>query len=210
MANRINVLGKRSQDESKRTQQKILDEGQRLFAQFGYGGVSIREIAKAAGVQHGTVQHHFGSKEGLYDAAVHRYDEELKALIPTLLSNQTELSRAIDQGVDIVFDFLLKRRDWVVLRVRIAIAEDQPGGAESRDSHWIEFIEAILKQNNFAPLDADFGLLIISIEAMLNYHLLADSHYQALYGKSGNQPSMKKKSKAHLKKMITAMFMATL
>jgi AcrR family transcriptional regulator len=38
------------------------------FAQHGFGGASIRGIAKAAGVSPGLVQHHFGSKEGLRDA----------------------------------------------------------------------------------------------------------------------------------------------
>lgn len=39
-----------------------------LFAAQGYTGPSIRQLAEAAGVTHGTLIHHFGSKRGLHEA----------------------------------------------------------------------------------------------------------------------------------------------
>jgi TetR/AcrR family transcriptional regulator, regulator of cefoperazone and chloramphenicol sensitivity len=46
----------------------IRDEAMRLFAGSGVHGVTLRQIADAAGVTHGLVVHHFGSKEGLREA----------------------------------------------------------------------------------------------------------------------------------------------
>ena len=43
-----------------------------LFAERGFDGVTVRDIATAAGVSVGLINHHFGSKEGLRDA-VDRY-----------------------------------------------------------------------------------------------------------------------------------------
>lgn len=37
----------------------------KLFAERGYTGVSVRDIAEEAGVNHGLIHRHFGSKEGV-------------------------------------------------------------------------------------------------------------------------------------------------
>lgn len=49
-----------------KTVQKILFEAQRLFAQRGFDGVSISDVAEAAGVSKANIFHHFGNKQALY------------------------------------------------------------------------------------------------------------------------------------------------
>jgi TetR/AcrR family transcriptional regulator, regulator of cefoperazone and chloramphenicol sensitivity len=58
--------GWREEDLTARA--KIRDAAFRLFADEGYRGTSIRDVARAAGVSPGLVQHHFGSKAGLREA----------------------------------------------------------------------------------------------------------------------------------------------
>ena len=48
--------------------QNILDASQRLFARFGYHAVTIRQIAREAGVPLALVGYYFGPKQALYDA----------------------------------------------------------------------------------------------------------------------------------------------
>jgi AcrR family transcriptional regulator len=48
----------------------VLDAARRCFAQAGYDGASIRAIAAQAGVDPAVVLHFFGSKHGLFTAAV--------------------------------------------------------------------------------------------------------------------------------------------
>jgi len=48
----------------------LLDSARRLFAAKGYAGASTREIASAAGVNETLIFRHFGSKVGLFSAAV--------------------------------------------------------------------------------------------------------------------------------------------
>jgi AcrR family transcriptional regulator len=50
----------------------ILEAAQRAFADRGYDGASVEEIADAADVAIGSVYNHFGSKEGLLWAAAER------------------------------------------------------------------------------------------------------------------------------------------
>ena len=48
----------------------ILDAALAAFAERGYARATMRDIAQRAGVTHGLVQRHFGSKEALFIAAV--------------------------------------------------------------------------------------------------------------------------------------------
>jgi len=56
---------------------KILDAAERLFAKRGYYGVTIREIAKAAGVDVALVNYYFGKKRELLETVFMRRAEEL-------------------------------------------------------------------------------------------------------------------------------------
>lgn len=49
-----------------------MDAATRLFGERGYRATSIKAVAQAAGVTHGVIPFHFGSKEGLLLAVVER------------------------------------------------------------------------------------------------------------------------------------------
>ena len=48
------------------TRQAVLDGARRLFAERGYDGASVRDIAVAAGVDPALVHHYFGTKQELF------------------------------------------------------------------------------------------------------------------------------------------------
>src|SRR5579864_479082 len=52
-------------DESSDTRTRLLRLGERMFAEQGYDGVSLRQLTAAARVNLAAVNYHFGSKEGL-------------------------------------------------------------------------------------------------------------------------------------------------
>ncbi|MFI6357996.1 TetR family transcriptional regulator [Streptomyces sp. NPDC050743] len=53
-----------------RHREAILEAAAQAFAERGYDRATVREIARRAGVTHGLVLRHFGSKEALFLAAV--------------------------------------------------------------------------------------------------------------------------------------------
>ncbi len=57
--------------------QRIIEVAERLFAQRGFDGVSLREITNEAGVDVALVKYHFGSKQGLFDELLRRRAEAL-------------------------------------------------------------------------------------------------------------------------------------
>jgi len=61
--------GTRAQ-QKKETRAKILQAALEQFAERGFDGASIRDIASRAGVFHGLIKYHFDSKEELWKSAV--------------------------------------------------------------------------------------------------------------------------------------------
>ncbi|MEV0386223.1 TetR family transcriptional regulator [Nonomuraea sp. NPDC050643] len=53
-----------------RTKEQILTAAIESFVAHGYGGTTIRAVARAAGVDPALVMHFFGSKDGLFAAAI--------------------------------------------------------------------------------------------------------------------------------------------
>ncbi|MEU5872173.1 helix-turn-helix domain-containing protein [Glycomyces sp. NPDC047369] len=56
--------------DSARTRQRLLDAARRRFAQDGYAGTPVREIAEEAGVNVALIKRYFESKEGLFAACL--------------------------------------------------------------------------------------------------------------------------------------------
>ncbi|MEX2616553.1 MAG: CerR family C-terminal domain-containing protein [Alphaproteobacteria bacterium] len=56
---------------------RILDNAGRLFAERGYNGVSMRDLATAAKVNLGAVNYHFGGKRSLYQETVRRLIDDI-------------------------------------------------------------------------------------------------------------------------------------
>jgi AcrR family transcriptional regulator len=80
--------GARVRMTGKERREQLLDVGRRLFAERGFEGTSVEEIAAKAGVSKPVVYEHFGGKEGLYAVVV---DRETRFL-------QDQLSSALAEG----------------------------------------------------------------------------------------------------------------
>lgn len=70
----------------KERREQLLDIGRALFAEKGYEGAAIEEVAHRAGVSKPVVYEHFGGKEGLYAVVVDREMRRLLDHITTALS----------------------------------------------------------------------------------------------------------------------------
>ncbi|MBE9373898.1 TetR/AcrR family transcriptional regulator [Saccharopolyspora sp. HNM0983] len=70
----------------KERRQQLLDVARALFAEKGFDGTSIEEIAHRAGVSKPVVYEHFGGKEGVYAVVVDREMRNLLDLVVNALS----------------------------------------------------------------------------------------------------------------------------
>jgi AcrR family transcriptional regulator len=75
--------GRRAGDSGTRT--AVLAAAKRAFGEQGYGATSVRAVAREAGVDPSLVLHFFGSKDGLFEAAL-ELPFDPSALVPRLLA----------------------------------------------------------------------------------------------------------------------------
>jgi TetR/AcrR family transcriptional regulator, repressor for neighboring sulfatase len=79
----------------------ILEAAADLFAERGPAATSIREVAKRAGVNHGLIHRHFGSKEQLVGAVLDYLGQHLAELLASDTA-RTRLDAAIDRQSKVV------------------------------------------------------------------------------------------------------------
>src|SRR5882672_2312800 len=64
-------------DDEDGTRERILRTGERLFAERGFTGVSVRKLAAAAQVNIASIGYHFSNKEGLLSEVYRRHCEPM-------------------------------------------------------------------------------------------------------------------------------------
>lgn len=86
--------------------QMLLRAAQASFAQSGFKATSIREIARAAGVNHALVIHRFGSKEELWLAVMDRLQAYLQPFIRDLRCLQGASQTPVQDRIKAAFEIL--------------------------------------------------------------------------------------------------------
>ena len=70
----------------------LIEAGADLFSKHGPAKVSVRQVAREAGVNHGLVHRHFGSKDGLLKAVV----ESLRGDVESCLGERSDDETLVD------------------------------------------------------------------------------------------------------------------
>jgi AcrR family transcriptional regulator len=96
----------RKAKDPRPTREVILDAAERRFAERGFDGVSVREIATDAGLKNqASLYHHFKHKRALYEAVLQRGLEPIIALV----ASSATAGDASDPVLDRLVDYLASR-----------------------------------------------------------------------------------------------------
>ncbi len=106
-------------EEPASTREIILDAAERLFAQRGFTGVSMRDIvAETALKNQASLYHHFRNKRALYEAVLARGLDNVRALVPERGSGTME---DINSNIDRLLDYLSEHPHLAQLIQRAAL-----------------------------------------------------------------------------------------
>ena len=156
------------------TRDQILDEALKCFAEKGYEGTSLNDIAAGVGIRRPSLLHHFASKEALYGDVFER-----------LLSDWME---RLDEAVDVpatgwdkaelvlraCLDLFAETPDYVRIMRREALdggvhlGIDLSGVLRPFFDNAVKYLESQMDEGVFTRLDARH-LLITGYGAILTY-----------------------------------------
>ncbi|MET7640320.1 TetR/AcrR family transcriptional regulator [Streptomyces sp. NPDC005438] len=123
--------------------EQLLDIGRTVFADRGFEGTSVEEIAAKAGVSKPVVYEHFGGKEGLYAVVVDREMRRLLSMVTSSLNsgNPREL---LEQAAFALLDYIEQYTDGFRILVRDSPVAQSTGNFASLISDIATQVEDVL------------------------------------------------------------------
>ncbi|MEU4498225.1 TetR/AcrR family transcriptional regulator [Streptomyces sp. NPDC023998] len=146
--------GRRVRMTGAERREQLLDIGRTLFAEKGFEGTSVEEIAAKAGVSKPVVYEHFGGKEGLYAVVVDREMRQLLDMVTGALTagHPREL---LEQAAFALLDYIEAYTDGFRILVRDSPVAQSTGTFASLISDIATQVEDILglefKARGFDP-----------------------------------------------------------
>jgi AcrR family transcriptional regulator len=99
---------KRVRRTAEDARREILDATEAMLRELGPAGIRLQQIAEDVGVSHPAILHHFGSREGLIEAVVHRAVERLEADLIDAIASTPPSDRPLGADlIDRAFDVLV-------------------------------------------------------------------------------------------------------
>jgi AcrR family transcriptional regulator len=97
-------------------EQQMLDAAVQVFAQSGYHGASMDEVAEAAGVSKPMVYLYLSSKEDLFVECIRREARKLLEAVTAAVSQATTVDEMMSFGMEAFFNYVVDHSDsWRVL-----------------------------------------------------------------------------------------------
>ncbi|MBD0389128.1 MAG: TetR/AcrR family transcriptional regulator [Nostoc sp. C3-bin3] len=89
---------------------ELLDKCFDLFAQKGYGSITMRQIAEGLGVSTGTLYHYFSSKQALFEQLAQEIcEQDLSTALAELEGAQT-----LQESMEALGRYLVKNEDYFI------------------------------------------------------------------------------------------------
>jgi AcrR family transcriptional regulator len=150
--------------------EQLIDIGRRLFAERGFEGTSVEEIAAKAGVSKPVVYEHFGGKEGLYAVVVDREMQQLLDMVTGALTggHPREL---LEQAAFALLDYIEQSTDGFRILVRDSPVAQSTGSFASLISDIATQVEHILvaefRQRGYDPKHAPlYSQMLVGMVAL--------------------------------------------
>ncbi len=145
----VNSGSKQSRPSKKRVRRTpeearslILGVAAERLSEFGLDGLNISGVAKAAGMSHATVIHHFGSTGAMREALLAQMTRELLADVIAALDH----NESPDQILDRLFS-MLSRDGHGRLLAWLALDQQALDGANAASNLFTDIIDAIAEEH---------------------------------------------------------------
>jgi AcrR family transcriptional regulator len=198
--------------KGQRTAARIMDVAEDLFARQGYDGTSLRQIAEGAGIREPGLYNHFSSKQGLYEAVLHRALDPMARVLEDHFDRASGL-RDYSDLPSVMTDMLFDHPQMAAL-FQQAMQGDSSSVGNQLVQHWLDrlFSQGLRNMQEMGPPgDSDRATLAINVIAMFNLttgYFLSQRALDSLTGGDIKSPDNIARQKSLLRKVIRAMLIS--
>ncbi len=133
--------------------ESILTAARRLFAEKGYHGVSIDEIAREVAVSPAILYRHFKSKKELYDAVLQSMSAQRESYVQTVINSGTSFEDVLTGMTQVYIKSIQANPD--LLRIELqSLLDRNPATSDFFYNRWKSFADYIeFSLNERLPYD---------------------------------------------------------
>jgi len=88
--------------QPKPRKEEILDVATRLFAERGYEGTSMNDVAERVGMRKASLFYHFATKDALYEAVLDRSVASIGAALGAAYAGEGSFAARLEQAADVM------------------------------------------------------------------------------------------------------------
>lgn len=190
---------------------KILEEAEKLFAEKGFNGTSIRDIALAAEINLAMVSYYFGSKNKLLEAIFNYRGHNTKRALEKVVNDTTLSSfEKIDKLVEHYVLRVMAQQPFFKILTGEMVVSNTPEmenlilGIKTQNLNIIKVIITAGQKDGSFKKNIDLPLLINTLSGTANNLINSQKYYKIMSGLQDTsdvefQKILVKKLTAHLK-----------
>ena len=199
--------------------EQIINKAIELFAQKGFEGTSIRDLANSAGVNIAMINYYFGSKEKLFECLVANKAAYTRGLLDEIVNDNSltdieKIDRIIDNYITRIFTNRIFHRvihQEMMLNQRESLQQAIVKVLFPNSLTIKKVIETGIKNNAFKKVDP--ALTIATLIGTINQVLLSKTMCNKLLDKEEgyipyDDPRFKKRISEHLKQLMHSHLLA--
>lgn len=187
------------------TAERILDAAERQFAERGYDGTSLSEIAQQVGIRTPSLYKHFSNKRALYEAVMARLLDPYFETLDHVLQQPTEAGHA-DRNLSAIIDHYWNAPNLARLVQHAALA----GGEQLQlivDRWYRPLMQRAARYSEVPRVGAEDAMaLTLAFHAMMSGYVTLAPLHGALLGQDPMGEPARESQARLMRRLATAFF----